>query len=364
MNIKINQHILIIGFLLFVYSCTASKRSKEERSLNKAFENALYGIQKGNSIDKNKEKLSIVLSKLLTQQIPLKDSLLNLNKLKENESGYEIIDELSKKIQLYSKYVDNEYETDYNDLQKQKIEIKENLKEQYYERGVEQYNISQKNENKIVAKKAYLDLQKSRKYGMKGRILDSLEMSSKKYAIRTFNIKAESPSKESYKNLIDDRFKNLEKNSSEFNQIFYNDEKKNCDCNIKITFDQFVVNDHEESHSQDYFKEIKEESRSNDGTTIVKVITISATVNQTIKSRQAGWNIIVNSNNANCNIESRRFVEEMVAKSINIRTSGDRRAVPEQYLGVIEEPLMRNREIAEEMISRIYLKIEQELRDN
>ena len=191
------------------------------------------------------------------------------------------------------------------------------------------------------------------------KALNNLKKESSKLDNYHYLIRVETTAEsEKYKPLIYNQFRKLKK--IPFVKISYNKELDiKYDCEIDILFDGLTVKDEEYTYNKHFSKAINGyQAQSDDGpSTYTK--TVRGYVYQVKKMRKLNWNIImkINSDSNNCEPTNSNHTEEFISRSFNNTISGDERAISEKYKK-FEEPLLSEENMAEEVIKRVYKKIE------
>jgi hypothetical protein len=355
----------ILLTLILISACTTSEKTMSDNGLEKDYSSALRKLESGNASSKQIAVLSTALTEIINQQTALKDSLQQIGNLENTDKSYQINQYLLDKIFPALPYIDKSYKATLDKLKIEEQELQTFLQTTYFEQGKSNLNTAMSENDKAKSKMAYLEFEKSQKYGGNKMVLDSLKKVSLDHSIMIYNLRIKVPSDRKYLIQLEDRFQEIEKNNIKFKQIYFNQNDKKVDCTIWIEFDKLVRTLHDQQYSQTYQKRVRTGSttqRNEDGTEreIAVFNTVSGTVSKNTKVKTFQWNIyiFIESTSNNCNLGSSQFPEILTSEALEIDISGDERAVPEQYQNFNPEPMLSDMDLMDELIDRIYRKIE------
>lgn len=368
----------IIALLLCCIGCISSQKSFERGNYEKSYKSALKALKKGQSYkaglkafkrnqayDENIDMLSLSLTKILDQESRAKETLKRSENLEAKEKAISINQKLQTKIKKAELYLRNDFKEKKESLiEEEEILIKE-VSSGYFELGKRKLELGEQNSNKEEIKQSYNNFIKSRKYGNKEGVLDSLINKSYELAQVIYHVDVSALSNLKYNWEIDSRFKGVESYSGEFRKIYYESCKKinGVDCDIKIrlwylNFDleevteekQFskevvtgketIVNSSGEKEEVDKKEEVK-------GKVIIKQIEKTA-------EWEARIRLITSSNN--CALSGTNIAESLISEIEEIKLEGDERAIPQEYKNQKEEKLKSDDEMAEELIEMLYTR--------
>ena len=325
--------------------------------MEKQYNTALEKLNKGKVTDKNKQSLILSLNKIINRELPKRDSFIRSEQLTEKEQGVEINDYLLKKIVDAASYTGIVFTEKQKRFEEEGNTAKNILRREYFNQGKTKLNLGVKEKDKSLTKEAYSAFVKAEKYGSDNGELQTLKKKSLDYSKMVYNITTQSSGKRAYDALINDRFKQMEQIEHRFKEIHYQKTtRKGIDCLIEVFLDELIITTDTRTDNQQFSKEITAESEGN--TAITKTVRGAMRMNKKIKL--AYWDVTVNiqSNSGSCNLKNRRFREELTSEAIRVNLSGDERAIPERFKNIREQELLRDNEIAEELITRICKKIE------
>lgn len=360
---------LPLNFMLFVLmlisACTASEKTIGESGLEKDYQSALNKLKSGNTSQKQIALLSTTLTTMISQQEPIKDSLLQTNQLADTEKAFEINQYLLVKIFPTLPYVDKNYKATFDKLKIEEEKLQTELQTIFFEKGKTNLDEAIAENNKEKARFAFEAFEKSVQYGKAEATVAPLKQKSLDFAMLVYHVTIDAPADKRYNILLDDRFREVENINRKFKKIYFQRENLEAvDCTLEIVLDPLQNHIEDRSNTQTFERKVQTgTTTTTDGNGNSKETpvyqTVMGTLTKNTKVKVFRWNTVIkiHSNSPNCTLTSSQFQEIFESASTKISISGDERAIPEGYQNV-EEQMMTDQEAVEQLIEQIYFRIQ------
>ena len=355
--------ILVLTLFLVISHCSSTNQLSNS-SPEDQFNSSLKKMQKGRNNEKAKQLLNSSLLRFTDLELTKLDTLSSQDPFEKKEAEFDIRNGLNKKYGAALAYLDSPSKEKHKTLHSKFTTFKNEFQSELFETGQRKLNEALVENDKTKSKRAYQLLKKSSNAGLTNEKLDSLIDQSLNFSRLHYNVTI-SAANAKYRTLIKDEFRKISSTNQSLKKITFESEKLNSiDCNIEINFAPLSIVDDFKRQSQNFRKQVTtgyRTVRNGDSTREEPVIeTVSGTVIQSTTIKIARWDVQINanSNSNHCDLVNKIFNEQIDLKSTEIKTQGDRRAIPNEYFSYVSEQFLSEREIAEVLIERIYNQIE------
>ncbi|MFM2394385.1 MAG: hypothetical protein RLZZ546_2367 [Bacteroidota bacterium] len=352
---------LVLLFLIF--SCKSAKEAFNDGDYEKSFKKALKEIQSKKDLRANKSLLNKSLVRLTDELASTKSSAL-----KDKEKLYDRYIKINNYFADAMPYMDSLSQKSNIKFQSHKKQLNDeivNILFQNYQKNLE---IAKERNDKISGREAHQSLTRIKfKYDNQIKDLDQRIEEAYKYALTVYVFYSDLPFNYNEENEVNRQFQNLSsQGNSNYDKVLYGTQYKNLDsdCKIRLSFDDLDENVNTNQFQKTFTKEVEDgytTEKDTSGVTIKrpKYKTIYATVDVSQKNYQFVWQVVGNSmnNTSVCNFENRRKFYSQISSSVeSYQISGDRRAVPAEYLNGNSNRIDRD-EILDDLVEDLYNQI-------
>lgn len=367
---------LFIGSLTMELPAAAIFDATED--FNKALQCCKHKKRK-RKIKKCQKQLLASLNKLLDSNKVLMNKLRPDEDVILLEKKYMANSRLLLKIEHSEKYLDDDLGSEKEELISDMTMLKEMIFFDYKTKGMKKWEKYKLNPKKGTAQSANLFFQKALRY-KEDNALDSLAKVSKEMGTYKYYIEAE-PAKNSNLSAkdVDNMCRGIEHYKDDFHKYYFEKNRKNADCEIYLEIHEWTVKSSSSERFHDYSTSIKTGTRTE---TTRECVTEHVTTTKTVyeKKKKADGTVVeepkfvtetkpvqkwirvdvevpvyetvtgriittdfkqeahiqatakVNSKNSNCEFRNSKFSTIEVNRGVEIKTDGDRRALPQNAM--------------------------------
>ncbi len=359
------KSLMLVFVFLLLTDCGTPKKSLQNNNYNKAFKQALRQLERGKSVRENKAVLSKSLGKILKEKDKEKERLLLSDDIDQRDRALAINGDQQDKILSASFYLGDAYQAEQNLLEKEASELEQHLSSDFYHRGREQLEAFYQSEDKELAQSAYFDFKKSGSYGAPFADVDSLAEVCYQLGLIVYTVEADAPFDISYQWEIDREFEDIEDYDDTFLKIYYErNDAPDADCHLEIEFGNFRVDTDRRTFTEDFSESVQTgtTTTTNDNGDVIEVpvyktVEGRVVIQEITKTATYDLRVDIRSYSQNCDLRSNRFSERLRSQTEETQLEGDSRAIPSRYKGRREDNPMRDDEMAEELIRRLYREV-------
>ena len=332
--------VLLITMGILLIACNSPKKFLEGGNYEKAFQKALNSLEKDKGTRDDKNVLIKAFNEMLKETYTAKEQLGDFQEIEDAIAMYDQISGVNTQYNLGKQWLKNDYETKMRTLNAEQEELRVSIAESFWTYAQEDIASYQETGVKAAAQSAYANLQQVKSYNGDYAELDQLTAAMYDNSIINVAIYAA----ERFGNWnewdIDREFDDLARRDRGWYRFDYKPiNADGYDCVMEIQLYDLDLNRYERSNVENFSKEIEDGYTTKIDTSgntinvpIYRTVTGSASVN-TITT-VVEWSAAVqwSSQNGDCQYYSQRFNEEEDEACQIIQTSGDERAIPNQYL--------------------------------
>lgn len=351
--------VILLGFTMLL-SCASPQKSFNKGNYEKAFTSSLKSLKKGDKDRKLKSILNKSFDKLYEEHMSEVDRLSSSSYIEDWEESYLHLSKLLAYYDEGERYLDSDLDVAMSTAREQALLLREDLSSGFYNLASEKMDSYDRTGDKSMAQDAHQFYLKALDYGYEDRDLRNEINTAYEAAIVTINVEASAPYDLSYNWEIDRRFDDLENESEGFVKVTYDGMSMNADCNMEIRFSNLRRNLNERSTIRNFSERIQDgydtQVDTSGRTTRVPIyVTVTGQVDIITEEYNYEWEASVNNygDSRYCNFNNRRFreTERLVVERYQI--SGDRRAIPNEYLNDRVDNIDEDR-VAEDLMDEIY----------
>ncbi len=364
-----NLWLPAMSILLLLTACQSMQKLYDAGEYEKAYKAALKELK-----DKpgDEAALTILENSLLQTLVEDQVSIENLRQQETTrawEDALKLIDEDQERITATEPYLGDRLLDTQEALAAATAEIRAELYYSLLSQGKGNLEKAIASDDAAVAQRAYYQLLDAEFYSEPNfeavEQLPELIQSAADAGIVYYQVELNKGQNIGLGSEIESYFSNLEDHSSQFKEIEMVFIASGGDCAIDIDFGSFGTRTEEDVSTEKYETEVvvsyEQEIDTLGMITEIPVYqTVSAEV-QTVTSRKiASWavHVDVDSRTKNCPHFSNRYGEEVVSETAFYRTSGDFRALPQEYQAADQmKQYTPDDDMAEELLDRFYRQI-------
>ena len=333
-----NFKLCIYSSFLFFITCTSAKEAYNKGNYISAIKKCLNEINDQKNVRENKKLLNRSLAARKKEIYPKSLSFENLA-LKEKESSYDQLTDLSKYFEKSQAYLDSVNQVNAKQINLDVNVLKDEIIDSHYSKGRESLQEAIAKKDKILARDAYDSFSKIKnKYKTSMVGLDSLIDLSYEKSIIVINFIIDDGFNISESWDIKRKFENLKNKTKDFKTFYVDKRFTDSDCTIELNFrtiDENKQTYNENKHFEDKIQDGYTIEKDKDGKEIkvIKYKTISADVEIERTTFTLQWRLEadVNHHNSNCNESSNTFRTEKKFEQVVHHIRGDHRVVPSNY---------------------------------
>ena len=358
------QRILFI-FLSLLTACSSPQKAFDDQDYDKAYKLALAALKKEREDKEAQHILQQSLENILEQQGIESRRLAGSEGTEAWKAALDINIGLRKKIQEALVFLPNSFKKEQYTLPQQAKSLRARLFSHYFEQGKSDLASAESTGLKQYAQQAHGAFSKARLYSDTiSSELDSLTQLAFKKGIIYYKVEIDAPFDITYHWEIGRVFENLEDMSDGFLRVAVDEPVKNADCAFEIRFSSLDIDIDEEKGDEDFNKEVAiayqtVADTAGNKTEVPVYGTVEGNVIITTKTKTATWEIDVSIDalTPNCGLSGDNFVASARSVIRLVRTSGDQRAIPEEYLNVEDEDFMEEDEMVEQLLEDLYEQV-------
>lgn len=356
------RSILFI-FLVGVLSCASPQKNLEKGNFQKAYSGALSELEKGQR-GKNKDILNRAFNEMLESHLTEYELLLRANDLEDLELAYGKRDRVIVDYLKGKRWLSDDFDAQMQNIETEQLDLQDELAETFLGFGNEAMHIYNMNGDKMAAQDAFGFYNKAEQYNLNNEELHQLV--NRALLVGTIHILFEADAWDfSYEWDVDRIFKNIERESEGFYQVYFEDIIPHVDCRVEIDFNNLNMSRNRENDIREFTERIQDGYETIIDTTgktrkEPKYIDIKGAVKIIREIRSYTWEARVKSDRVNnyCDFRSRNFETSFTTESLTYELSGDRRAIPNEYKSQPQDKFKGDEDdIVEDMIEDIYEQV-------
>ena len=360
--------IYIIFFCFLVVACGSPKKYYSDGNYKKAYSAALKDLKSGKKDRSLKTILHNSLNEMIEDNNSERTALLRSDLIEDWEEAYDITDEL---IELYnegSRYADSKYESTMLSLETDNNILKDDIISSYVELGDMNMEGYTEQGDKRQAQEAYYMYNSALKYDHPMGMSDTRIKADNALLAGTIVIDITVDSWDARYNWdIERAFKEFEDNDELFYEISFDSWSQETDCQLDVGFSSLDKDIRQQSRIESFVEEIEDGYRdqvdTSGNTTRVPIYReVRGQVTIIEETFIYNWDIRVRANNGNgyCDFRNNQFNVSRQVIIANYETSGDQRAIPNEYSNTSNQTFTTSdeRNLIEDLIEESFDTIE------
>ena len=360
---KMATRILFI-LLALLAACTSPREALENQDYDQAYKLALANLNQGKEEKEMRGILKKSLDKILEEQTRASQRLAGLDGPENWKEALDINYGLQEKVKEARAFLPNSFEKERYALPQQAKWLRNRLYAHYLEDGRDNLARAGFTGLKEYAQRAHGAFTKAQEYAEgPAPQLDSLTQIAFRKGIIQYQVETDAPFT-SYRWEIARIFEDMEDLGGGFLRVSFNEPLDDADCSIEIRFNSLETEIEEEKGDEDFNKEVILEYKTvadtlgNEAKVPVYGV-VEGNVITLTRTKTAAWEADVNITalTANCSLSGRNFEAETSSVIREVRISGDKRAIPEEYLNAPAEEFRDEDDMAEELLEDLYEQI-------
>jgi hypothetical protein len=346
-------------------ACATPQKHFSKGNYQKAFNTSLKELEKKND-RKLKQILNRSFGKLLEEKTYSINNLSASRKLQDWEKAFALYEDLVADFDEADRFLDSEYDTIMNRLIDDRELLALSIADNYEEMAFNSMEDFERRNNKVDAQEAYKYFNKLAYYQPDYPELSALideaydaGLIHMLIDVNTWDYK--------YQWDIDQQFRQIENESRNFVRLHYNRIVPEVDCEVDVNFDNLRIQESRAQSKTESFTKLIQDgfetvTDANGNTTQKpKYIQIEGFLTTYTNSRRYEWhvNLMADRFSKYCDLNPRTFVSSQTVSRNEYQTSGDLRAIPDQYKlnsNQNDYDLSENR-IVDELIRDLYNQI-------
>lgn len=360
------KNTIFLFTLILFFSCASPQKYFDKGDYDKAYKTALKTLKSNSKkgFDENKRVLISSLEKIIEREYDRISNWNNSNEEKDWDKALDGIDALKLKMEESGAYTNNYFEPKYAAIEKKEAEIKLSVFDFYKNRGIEHLEKYYETEKKINAQYAHQDLSKANSYAEKGAGLDSLMKEAYSHAVLNIYVEAEVLFGISQEWEVDRMFDDITEYSGGYRRIVFEQNMDNIDCRMDIDFRRIDFDERDRTDRRDFeqrvivdYETVIDTAGNKTETPIYD--TVEGEVTITTITKTATWEVEVDIDAVthNCRMSSSGFQAQRSSSIREIRTRGDERAIPAEYLNPDREEFEDEDDTIEYLLEELYAEI-------
>ena len=331
--------ICFLLFCLCIVSCGSPKKYYSKGNYKKAYTSALKELKSGKKDRSLKSILNNSLNEMIEENKAERTALLRSDLIEDWEEAYKSTDDL---IDLYydgNRYADIKYKPTVLSLETENSILKDDIISNYVELGDISMDVYAESGDKRHAQEAYLMYNSALKYDQSMAIGDVKRKAEYALAEGTIIVDVTVDSWDARYNWDIERiYKEIEDNNELFYEISFDKWNQESDCQLEIEFASLDKDIREQRRIENFVEQIQDGYRdqvdTSGNTTRVPVYReVSGQVTIIEQTITFDWDIRVRADNGSgyCDFSSNLFNVSRQIIIANYETSGDERAIPNEY---------------------------------
>lgn len=356
-----NRYLVFLIFLIL--SCKSAKEAFKDGDYEKSYKKALNDIKDKKDVRANKSILNKSLVKLTDEM-----AFIKLRTLKDKEKLYDRYIKVNNYFTEAKSYLDSSaIKSNVTMISNRKM-LNDDIVAELFQGAKENLDIAKRSNNKGNARECHQALTRIKfKYDHNIADIDQRIEEAYKHALMVYVFYVDMPFNYNEEYEVNQQFRNLSsQGNSNYDKVYYGDQYKNldADCKIRLSFDDLDDQVNNSQYERNFSEQIEDgytQEKDTSGVVInkPKYQTVYATVQITQKKYQFSWQVSGSNigNTSSCNFENRKRFYAQITKDLETyQISGDRRAVPREYLNGNNGRLDKD-EIMDDLIEDLYNQI-------
>lgn len=363
---SMRQLILFLLLPLFLATCTSPREAFENQDYEKAYRLALASLNKGKGGKEERSVLKRSLKNILELEGAESRRLAGSERPESWEEALEINYRLQERVREASAFLpDKAFEKESKTLLQQAEGLGKQLYGHFFAEGREGLSRATATGLKEYARLAHGAFTKARQYAeTPSPALDSLIQEAYKKGVAYYWVKIDMPFDVIYSWEADQVFSDLEDQSGDFLRVSFNEPISNADCIMEIRFSSLDTDIREEVGDEDFNREVivdyetVTDTAGNETRTPVYG-TVEGNVLIITRTKTVEWEAeaAIDALTPNCNLSSQGFSATTRSIAREVRTSGDERAIPEEYLDAPQEGFREEDDMVEDLLEDLYEQV-------
>lgn len=348
--------------IVCLFSCASPQKSFKKGNYEKSFSSALKNLRKGNKDRKDKQYLNKSFNELLKKYQSDTQDLLSSDFIEDFEEAYKNGKNIIGTYNLADEYLDNEFAGAMENVGIENDKLLDEIVSNYYSLANEYMAAYNETKDKSNAREAYRSYQKVESY-------DSNKYSELNQSMEdalnagTIHVIVEVDSWELSKGwMVDQRFNDLERRTgNEFVQVYFEEDIEEPDCLLEVDFGSLDIDERSDRKRERFSERVVDYYETTTDTSGVKTEKpvyeiIEGEVNIYEIERRYTWSarVRVKGFTNSCDFNNKTFDATISDSRIEYETSGDERAIPNEYKKDGTDFRLSEREVAEDLIDEIY----------
>lgn len=359
---KLPNTLILLALLT---ACSSPQKAFESQDYDNAFKLALSGLNKGRGNQETRQILKQSLENILGREMAESRRLGSQNNPEGWKTALDINYGLQAKVKEARAFLPNDFEKELYTLPQQAKWLRKSLFTHFFEEGQDDLGRADATGLKPYAQLAHGAFTKARQYTeVPSPKLDSLTRRAMKMGIVYYQVEVDAPFDISYHWEIDRVFEKVEDQSGGFLRVTYGEAIKDADCAIEIRFNSLEIDISEEKGDEDFNREILVEYKTvTDTSGNEKKVPVYETAEGNVvtitKTKTATWDVdvYIDGLTPNCGLSGQSFSASTQSTIREVKISGDRRAVPEEYINARKENFTEEDDMAEYLLESLYEQI-------
>ncbi|MCO6477711.1 MAG: hypothetical protein J5I94_13860 [Phaeodactylibacter sp.] len=358
---------ITISFLLFTFlmSCTTPREAFDNQDYEKAFQLALASLNKDKGGREEKRILQQSLEEMLEREGAESRRSADSDDPEDWKSALSINNRLQDRVKQARAFLPDSFREELYTLAQQAQWLRKRLYGHYFEQGRDGLGRAVSTGLKEYAQQAHGAFTKARQYAeLPAPQLDSLTNQALKRGIVYYVVETDALFEISYNWEIEQIFGRLEDQSGGFLRVVVNEPLKNADCALTIRFGSMEADIQEDTGDQDFNREIivdyeivTDTAGNETRVPVYDVVEGNATIITRTKTVEWEAEAAIDALTPNCNLSSQGFSATTRSVAREARTSGDERAIPEEYLDAPSEGFREEDDMVEDLLQDLYEQV-------
>jgi len=354
---------LLLLFAVAIISCASPQKNFEKGNFQKAYTGALKDLENGKR-GKNKSILNRSFNEMLKAHQTEYDLIMRDADINDWENAFYKRDDLIVNYIKGKIWLDDDFDPPMNEISNENELLSMDIATEYELLGNEAMAEFETNRDKRLAQKAWAFYNKLAQFDPENKNLSTYINRSLEAA--TVHILFDADAWDfKYEYDIDRKFKNIERKSEGFIQVYFEKNIPHADCMVEIDFNDLENTIRRETNVQDFTERIEDGYKTVKDTSgrVSKVLMykeVNGSVTRTTEFKEYYWEVRVKSNvySNYCDFRSRNFESSITLERNKYRLSGDDRAIPSRFKNKRDEEFKDNEDdVVDDMIDDLYDQI-------
>ena len=347
--------------MILSLACSSPQKNFEKGNYEKAYTSSLEDYKKGKRSRQTKDLMNRSFQELIKETTNSTERYLQSDLIEDWEEAFTTSSDL---IDLYydgKGYIDKAFDSPISRIESDTDALGTDIASGFFELGQQAMIDYRRNEDKVFAQNAFAFYGKAQLYNGTIEDIEVLIEEALSYAIVNVLVVTESPFEYRYIGVIDEVFRDIERESEGFYQISYKRNLPNADCVLEIDFSRLDIDTRESRNTEEFSEEIEDGyetqvDTSGNSTRVQKYTTVTCSVTTLIRDISYSWRAAVSTDNSRnyCEFNYRYFDATETTRDETYQISGDRRALPSRFNQSTTNTNRRTEDVVEELIEEIY----------